>query len=70
MMKEVGLLGSFCYGSGDREAEFTTAARAHRSVARGAGRPRHPELPLEDVATAFGLADDKKSGAIKVTLTP
>ena len=28
------------------------------------------QLPLEDVATAFGIADDKSTGAIKVTLTP
>ncbi len=27
MMKEVALLGSFCYGGGDREPEFNTAAR-------------------------------------------
>ena len=27
MMKEVALLGSFCYGTGDREPEFVTAAR-------------------------------------------
>ena len=27
MMKEVALLGSFCYGTGDREPEFATVAR-------------------------------------------
>src|SRR5262249_47611305 len=27
MMKEVAVLGSFCYGSGEREPEFATAAR-------------------------------------------
>ena len=26
MMKEASIVGSFCYGSGDREPEFTTAA--------------------------------------------
>ena len=28
------------------------------------------QLPLEEVADAFGIADDKSTGAIKVTLTP
>jgi threonine dehydrogenase-like Zn-dependent dehydrogenase len=70
MMKEASIVGSFCYGGGDREPEFATAARL-------TGRWKHElssltthQLPLEDVTKAFGIADDKSSGAIKVTLTP
>ena len=70
MMKEASIVGSFCYGSGDREPEFATAARL-------TGRWQHElsaltthQAPLEDVAEAFTLAGDKTSGAIKVTLTP
>ena len=70
MMKEVALLGSFCYGSGEREPEFTTAARL-------TGRFRHElraitthQFGLDDVATAFDTANDKSTGAIKVTLVP
>jgi threonine dehydrogenase-like Zn-dependent dehydrogenase len=70
MMKEVALLGSFCYGSGDREPELATAARL-------TGRWRHElsgltthQFALDDVADAFAAADDKSSGAIKVTLIP
>lgn len=70
MMKEVALVGSFCYGHGEREPEFSTAARL-------TGR-WHPELAaltthqfaLDAVATAFATADDKSTGAIKVTLLP
>lgn len=69
MMKEVGLLGSFCYGTGDREAEFTTAARlTGRWRDELSGLTTH-QFPLEDVTRAFGTADDKTTGAIKVTLT-
>ena len=56
MMKEVGLLGSFCYGEGDRESEFAMAARL-------TGRWRDElqvlathQYALDDVADAFGTA--------------
>ena len=70
MMKEVALLGSFCYGSGDREPEFTTAARlTGRWHDELAGLATH-QYALTDVATAFATAGDKSTGAIKVTLVP
>jgi threonine dehydrogenase-like Zn-dependent dehydrogenase len=70
MMKEVGLLGSFCYGSGPREPEFTTAARlTGRWSAELSALATH-QLPLEGVADAFRTAGDKSTGAIKVTLVP
>ncbi len=70
MMKEVGLLGSFCYGTGQREPEFTTAARLTGRWATELGALTTHQLPLEDVAQAFETALDKSTGAIKVTLTP
>jgi len=70
MMKEVALLGSFCYGGGDRESELATAARlTGRWPTELAGITTH-QFALDDVAAAFGTADDKSTGAIKVTLTP
>jgi threonine dehydrogenase-like Zn-dependent dehydrogenase len=70
MMKEVALLGSFCYGSGVRESEFATAARlTGRWQDELTGLTTH-QFPLEDVAAAFHTAEDKSTGAIKVTLTP
>jgi len=69
MMKEVALLGSFCYGGGGREPEFTTAARlTGRWSHELAGLTTH-QYHLDDVATAFDTAGDKSTGAIKVTLT-
>lgn len=70
MMKEVALLGSFCYGSGSRESEFATAARlTSRWQQELAGITTH-EYGLDDLAAAFATADDKSTGAIKVTLRP
>lgn len=70
MMKEVALLGSFCYGDGAREPEFATAARlTGRWADELAGLTTH-QVPLEDVDRAFALAGDKASGAIKVTVVP
>ena len=70
MMKEVALLGSFCYGTGDRDAEFATAARlTGRWRDELAGLTTH-QFPLDAVSSAFLTADDKATGAIKVTLTP
>ena len=70
MTKEVSLIGSFCYGTGEREPEFTTAARmTGRWYDELRALTRH-QFPLERVAEAFATADDKTTGAIKVTLTP
>jgi len=70
MMKEVALVGSFCYGGGDREPEFTTAARlAGRWRDELRGLTTH-QLALDAVADAFAIASDKTTGAIKVTLIP
>ncbi|MBV9951978.1 MAG: alcohol dehydrogenase catalytic domain-containing protein [Acidimicrobiia bacterium] len=70
MMKEVSLHGSFCYGGGDREPEFATAARlTGRWRAELAALGTH-QFPLEEAAAAFAAAGDKSSGAIKVTFLP
>jgi threonine dehydrogenase-like Zn-dependent dehydrogenase len=70
MMKEVALLGSFCYGTGEREPEFTTAARLTGRWRDELRALSTHQFPLEDVTTAFATADDKSTGAIKVTLVP
>jgi len=70
MMKEVALFGSFCYGRGEREPEFTTAARfTGRWRAELRSLTTH-QFPLAEVTTAFETANDKSTGAIKVTLVP
>ena len=69
LMKEVALLGSFCYGTADDGPEFTTAAQlTGRWSEELAGLTTH-QVPLADVVGAFRTADDKSTGAIKVTVT-
>jgi len=70
MMKEVALLGSFCYGSGDREPEFTTAARLTGRWREELSALTTHQFALDEVADAFSAAGDKSTGAIKVTLLP
>ena len=70
MMKEVALLGSFCYGGGEREPEFTTAARLTGRWRDELTALTTHQFPLDDVSSAFETAGDKTSGAIKVTLVP
>jgi threonine dehydrogenase-like Zn-dependent dehydrogenase len=70
MMKEVALLGSFCYGTGDREPEFTTAARLTGRWRDELQSLATHQFGLADVASAFDTAGDKTTGAIKVTIVP
>jgi threonine dehydrogenase-like Zn-dependent dehydrogenase len=70
MMKEVALLGSFCYGQGQREPEFASAARlTGRWHAELSALTTH-QFSLEEASAAFHTAMDKTTGAIKVTLVP
>jgi threonine dehydrogenase-like Zn-dependent dehydrogenase len=70
MMKEGSIVGSFCYGGGDREPEFNTAATLTGRWREELSALTTHQLPLAEVTDAFTLAGDKRSGAIKVTLTP
>jgi len=70
MMKEVALFGSFCYGAGEREPEFTTAARLTGRWRDELRALSTHQFPLDDVTSAFETASDKTTGAIKVTLIP
>ncbi len=70
MMKEGSIVGSFCYGGGVRATEFATAARLTGRWRDELSALTTHQLPLDQVAEAFAIADDKSSGAIKVTLQP
>ena len=70
MRNEITLIGSFCYGSGEREPEFTTAARMTGRWRDELRALTTHQFPLDNVSDAFSTADDKTTGAIKVTLTP
>lgn len=68
LKKEVGLRWSLCYTRTEAGADFTAAIRllaAHRELF--ASILTH-EVPLAEIGRAFALADDKSSGAIKVTV--
>jgi threonine dehydrogenase-like Zn-dependent dehydrogenase len=70
MMKELSLLGSFCYGTSRRGP--TSPLPPGSSVAGGTelARMATHQFPLDRVADAFTTASDKSSAAIKVTVTP
>ena len=71
MMKEVALLGSFCYGGGDREPEFATAAASPAAGATSWPPSPRTSSPLDDVADGLRAPPTtRRTGAIKVTLTP
>ncbi len=70
MMKEVALLGSFCYGTRGGEPEFTTAAKLTGRWRHELGAFATHQFALDDVVDAFATADDKSTGAIKVTIQP
>lgn len=70
MMKELRLQGSFCYGSTRRGPEFAAAATlTGRHETELASMSTH-RFDLSDATEAFETADDKQSGAIKVTIIP
>jgi 2-desacetyl-2-hydroxyethyl bacteriochlorophyllide A dehydrogenase len=70
MMKELRLQGSFCYGSTRRGPEYAAAAQlTGRHEAELTHLTTH-QFDLDDVTRAFETADDKTSGAIKVTVLP
>lgn len=70
MMKEASLIGSFCYGEGQREPEFATAARLTGRFRTELSALNTHQFGLDQVADAFTTAGDKSSGAIKVTIQP
>jgi len=70
MMKELRLQGSFCYGSTRRGSEDAAAAQLTGRYEDELGHLTTHQFGLDDVTSAFETADDKSSGAIKVTILP
>jgi L-iditol 2-dehydrogenase len=70
LIKETTLTWSNCYSHTTEDADFETAVQLvgrHRDLL--ASLSTH-QVPLDDVARAFALAEDKKAGAVKVTVLP
>jgi threonine dehydrogenase-like Zn-dependent dehydrogenase len=66
--REVELTGSQCYAMTDGRPDFQWAIDLIASGRVDAGSLVTHVVPLDDVAEAFRLADDKASGAIKVVV--
>jgi threonine dehydrogenase-like Zn-dependent dehydrogenase len=70
LLKEITLIGSNTYGTGRRGPEFRAAVELLPRYASELAPLLTHRFPLARVAEAFATAADKKSRAIKVTITP
>ena len=69
-IKEPTVVGSNCYGRPGRRSDYEIAIEIMRRNAESLRRCITHRYSLEDIAQAYGTADDKSSGAIKVQITP
>lgn len=69
-LKEVRIFGSNCYGRSGRQSDYEIAIEIMRRNAERLRPMITHRFALDDVGKAYATADDKKSGAIKVTITP
>lgn len=69
-LKEPTVVGSNCYGRPGRQSDYEIAIEIMRRNAESLRRCITHRFALEDVADAYATADDKKSGAIKVQVSP
>ncbi len=68
LLKEARVVGSNCYGRPGRRSDYEIAIEIMRRNAERLRALITHRFPLEDVAQAYATADDKSSGAIKVTV--
>ena len=69
-LKEAKIVGSNCYGRKGRHSDYELALEIMRRNAESLRRAITHRFPLDQVAEAYATADDKSTGAIKVTITP
>jgi len=69
-LKEVTLVPSYAYARSDGESDWARAAAAVADLRDVLPAVVTHHVPLADVATAFAIAADKSTGAIKVAVTP
>jgi 2-desacetyl-2-hydroxyethyl bacteriochlorophyllide A dehydrogenase len=67
-LKEVRIFGSNCYGRPGRQSDYEIAIEIMRREADRLRPLITHRFPLERIAEAYATADDKSSGAIKVTV--
>jgi threonine dehydrogenase-like Zn-dependent dehydrogenase len=69
-LKEARIVGSNCYGRSGGKADYELAIEMMRRDGERLRRLITHRFALEDVARAYETADDKASGAIKVSIRP
>jgi 2-desacetyl-2-hydroxyethyl bacteriochlorophyllide A dehydrogenase len=69
-LKEMKIVGSNCYGRGGRRSDYELSIEIMRRNADALRKLITHRFPLDAIAEAYATADDKSSGAIKVTITP
>jgi len=70
MMKEITLINSYTYAASSVGSDFDIAAALLSRNPKIADTLITHRLPLDEVTQAFSVANDRKSGAIKVVLEP
>jgi threonine dehydrogenase-like Zn-dependent dehydrogenase len=70
LLKEATLAWSYCYARGSERADFADALALLGDERERIARVLTHAVPLDDVATAFALAADRRAGAIKVSVIP
>ncbi len=70
VLKELEVVGSFIYGTVGSGSEFGAAVGRMGGIAAELAALQTHRFPLADAADAFGIADDKASLAVKVTIGP
>jgi 2-desacetyl-2-hydroxyethyl bacteriochlorophyllide A dehydrogenase len=69
-LKEARIVGSNCYGRPGRMSDYEVSIEIMRRRAHDMRALITHRFALDDVAQAYAAADDKSSGAIKVTIAP
>jgi len=69
-MKEPRIVGSNCYGRAGRNSDYELGIEIMRRRPEDFRRLITHRYGIDEVAQAYATADDKRSGAIKVTVTP
>jgi threonine dehydrogenase-like Zn-dependent dehydrogenase len=67
-MKEPKIVGSNCYGRAGRQSDYELGIEIMRRRPEEFRRLITHRFALTDAAEAFATADDKSSGAIKVSI--
>ena len=70
LLKEATLTWSLCYTRPDGASDFEEAVRLLDANPDFFARVLTHRVPLREIDRAFAIADDKKSGAVKVSVVP